>query len=108
MDRARAARHAWLSLIGLPVAGIAGFLVGEPLASAAGLGEQERAPLWLAVIMVAMLAVLYAAAWGVSFVLCRRAARLGVPRAMLPAWIVGGLGALSVLQSLAAYLFSWA
>ena len=107
MDSARAARRAWLSLLGIPVAFVATFLIGEPLAAATGLPEQERAPLWLVVVMMLMVFVLFGVAVGVSLRLCSTARSLGVRHAMVPAWIVSAAALLTVLQSAVGYLFSW-
>ncbi len=107
MDRSRAARRAWLSLLGIPIAYFGAFLIGEPLASWAGLEEGSRAPVWLAVAMMAMILALFGVAVGVSLRLCTRARSLGVPHAMVPAWIVSAAAVLTVLQGAVGYLFSW-
>ncbi len=101
-----AARNSWLSLLGLPVAMIGSFVVGISAASWAGVGEDTRAPAWLAVVLIAVVAVLFGAAALVTYRFCRQAAAAGVPRAMLPAWIAMAVGGLAVLQNLAAYLFA--
>lgn len=108
MDAGRAARRAWLSLLGIPIAYVGAFLIGEPLASWAGLAEGSRAPAWLAVVMMAMILVLFGVAVGVSLRLCTRARSLGVPHAMVPAWIVCAAAVVTLLQSVVGYLFSWA
>ena len=97
-----AARNSWLSLLGLPVAMIGSFVVGISAASWAGVGEDTRAPAWLAVVLIAVVAVLFGAAALVTYRFCRQAAAAGVPRAMLPAWIAMAVGGLAVLQNLAA------
>ena len=106
MDTRTAVRNVWLSLLGIPVAWLASFLLGSSIASAAGLPPDAKAPLGLAMIIVGMVGALYGAAAAVAFVLGRRAERAGVPRAMLPAWIVLGFGVLTVAQNLVAYFFA--
>ncbi|HEX2856787.1 MAG TPA: hypothetical protein VHO26_04805 [Propionibacteriaceae bacterium] len=108
MDRSRAARRAWLSLLGIPVAYIGAFLIGEPLAAWAGLEEGTRAPWWLALVMIAMMLLLFGVAVGVSLRLCSRARSLGVRNAMVPAWIVSAAAVVTLLQGAIGYLFSWA
>lgn len=107
MDRSRAARRAWLSLLGIPIAYIGAFLIGEPLASWVGVDEGSRAPAWLAVVMIAMMLLLFGVAVGVSLRLCTRARSLGVPHAMVPAWIVVAAAVITLLQGVVGYLFSW-
>ncbi|HET9128876.1 MAG TPA: hypothetical protein VFN73_12400 [Propionibacteriaceae bacterium] len=107
MDRSRAARRAWLSLLGIPIAYVGSFLIGEPLAAWAGLEEGSRAPAWLAVIMMAMMLLLFGVAVGVSLRLCSRARTLGVRNAMAPAWIVAAAAVITLLQGAVGYLFSW-
>ncbi|MBK8459173.1 MAG: hypothetical protein IPL43_02270 [Micropruina sp.] len=100
------ARNSWLSLIGLPVAMLGSFLVGSFAGSLAGVGSDGRAPWWLAVILIAMVVVLFGAAALVTYRFCRQAEAAGVPSAMVPAWIAIAVGGLVVLQNLVGYLFA--
>ncbi|MHA6508198.1 hypothetical protein [Tessaracoccus sp. Y1736] len=103
MTGERAVRNSWLSLIGLPVALVVSFLLGSLAGSWAGFGEGDRAPWWLAVILIAVVAVIFGAVAVVTYRFSRQAKTAGAPRAMLPAWIAIAVGALLVLQNLAAY-----
>ncbi|MGB7962104.1 MAG: hypothetical protein WCF12_03965 [Propionicimonas sp.] len=95
-----------MSLLGLPVAMLGSFVVGISAGSLAGVGEGTRAPWWLAVVLIAMVAVLFGTAAAFTYRFCRQAAAAGVPNAMLPAWIAMAVAGLVVLQNLAAYLFA--
>ncbi|HSO68989.1 MAG TPA: hypothetical protein VLQ67_05055 [Arachnia sp.] len=95
-----------MSLIGLPVAMLVSFLLGSSASSWAGVGEGDRAPLWLAVILIAVVAVLFGAVAVVTYRFSSQAKAAGAPRAMVPAWIAIAVAALLVLQNMAAYFFA--
>ena len=101
-----AARLSWLSLFGLPVALVGSFVVGSWAGSLAGVGPDDRAPVWLAVVLTAMVAVIFGAAAAVTYRFCRQAAAAGAPRAMIPAWVAIAVGVLVILQNLIAFLFT--
>ncbi|HSK34722.1 MAG TPA: hypothetical protein VK903_14675 [Propionicimonas sp.] len=102
-----AVRRSWLSLLGLPVAMLGTVVVGTWAGSLAGVGHDARAPAWLAVGLVAMMAALFGVAAALTYRFCREAAAAGAPRAMTPVWIVIAVGVLVILQNLVAYLFTW-
>ncbi|MFZ0529762.1 MAG: hypothetical protein WAL91_04400 [Propionicimonas sp.] len=101
-----AARTSWLSLLGLPVALLASFALASWAGSLAGVEPGGWAPVWLAVLLFVMVAVLFGAAVAVTYRFCRKAAAAGVPRAMLPAWIALAVGVLVVVQNVAGYFFA--
>jgi hypothetical protein len=79
-------------------------VVGTWAGSLAGIGPNARAPVWLAVVLVAMVAVLFGVAAALTYRFSREAAAAGAPRAMAPVWISIAVGVLVILQNLAAYL----
>ena len=101
-----AARLSWMSLVGLPVAMLGSLVVGSWAGSLAGVGPDDRAPVWLAVVLTAMVAVMFAAAAAVTYRFCRQAAEAGEPRAMVPVWVAIAVGLLVIFQNLAAFLFA--
>lgn len=106
MDADRARTLNWLSLLGIPIAWVASFLVGTLGGSLAGLDSGSRAPMWFAILVVVAIAILFGIAALVAHWAGRRAETAGVPHAMLPTWIVIGMGILTVVQNLAAYFFA--
>ena len=106
MTARSAARRSWFSLLGLPVAMLGSIVVGTWAGSLAGVGPDARAPVWLALVLVAMVAVLFGVAAALTYRFCRQAAAAGAPRAMLPVWVAIAVGGLVILQNLVAYLFA--
>lgn len=96
-------RKAWLSLLGIPVALVLSFLVGNLAGALAGMGDDTRAPVWLALLLFVVIAILFAIPVGLAFVFGSRAAEAGAHRAMLPGWIAAVLGVVVVAQNVAAY-----
>ena len=106
MDAQKASRNAWLCLLGIPVAWFGGAILGMGVAAASGLEEGARASAGLALLVIVVLALVWAIAAAVAVIFGRRAVKAGVQRAMLPAWLVIGSGALAILQNVVAYLLS--
>lgn len=106
MDAQKASRNAWLCLLGIPVAWFGGALVAMGVAAASGLEEGARASGGLALLIIVVLAAVWAIAAAVAVLFGRRAVKAGVQRAMLPSWLVIGAGALTLLQNVVAYTFA--
>lgn len=106
MDAKQELRNAWLSLLGIPVAMVATFLIGSFAFALVGAGDTGKAPLWLALVLFVLVAVLFALPVGIAFLFGMRAAEAGAKRPMLPAWIAAAVGVLVVVQNVAAYIFS--
>lgn len=99
-------RRSWFGLLGIPLAWLAGFTAGNLLKAQLAIGSDERVPPWGAVVIVTVMAVVFAAAALLTYRLCRPAAAAGAARPFTPTWVVGIVGVLSVALVTAGYLFA--
>ena len=100
-------RYAWLSMLLLPVAFLAGYMAANAVMSSMGYSGDVRVPpgtAALAALPAVLIVALPAlpASWFAA-----RAARHGDGRGWLPAGLLIAVAVLFALQGLAAYVFSW-
>lgn len=100
-------RNAWLSMLLLPVAFLAGFAGGEGLMSLLGHAGDGRVPAATAALVAIPIVIVVAVPAAVSSWFAVRAARRGDTRGWLPAGILVLVAVIFAAQNLLAYLYSW-